>query len=65
MGFIELRDLPELEITRGIKAHAVTADTVTVQRDYFNFWFLFKHDDHSGFYNYSFYLCTKTRAKVD
>lgn len=30
MGFIELKDLPELEIANGIKAHAITADTVTV-----------------------------------
>ena len=30
MGFIELNKLPELEIAKGIKAHAVTADTVTV-----------------------------------
>ena len=30
MGFVELKDLPELEIANGIKAHAVTTDTVTV-----------------------------------
>ncbi len=30
MGFVELRNLPELEIAKGIKAYAVTADTVTV-----------------------------------
>lgn len=30
MGFVELKDLPELEIAKGIKAHAVTTDTVTV-----------------------------------
>ncbi len=30
MGFIELKDLPELEIAKGIKAHAVTTDTVTI-----------------------------------
>lgn len=30
MGFVELKDLPELEVAKGIKAHAVTADTVTV-----------------------------------
>lgn len=30
MGFIELKDLPELEIASGIKAHVVTADTVSV-----------------------------------
>ena len=30
MGFIELKDLPELEIAKGIKARTVTADTVTV-----------------------------------
>lgn len=30
MGFVELKDLPELEIAKGIKAHAVNSDTVTV-----------------------------------
>ena len=30
MGFVELKDLNELEIARGIKAYAVTADTLTV-----------------------------------
>ena len=30
MGFVELKDLPELEIAKGIKAYAITADTVTV-----------------------------------
>ena len=30
MGFVELKDLPELEIAKGIRAHAVTAETVTV-----------------------------------
>ncbi len=30
MPFVELKDLPHLEIAKGIKAHAVTADTVTV-----------------------------------
>ena len=30
MAFIELKDLPELEIAKGITAHAVTADTVSV-----------------------------------
>ncbi len=30
MGFVELKDLPELEIANGIRAYAVTADTVTV-----------------------------------
>ena len=30
MGFVELKDLPELEIAKGINAHAVTTDTVTV-----------------------------------
>lgn len=30
MGFLELRNLPELEIAKGIKANAITADTVTV-----------------------------------
>jgi quercetin dioxygenase-like cupin family protein len=30
MGFVELKELPELEIAKGISAYAVTADTVTV-----------------------------------
>ena len=30
MGFVELKDLPELEIANGIRAYAVTADTITV-----------------------------------
>jgi len=30
MPFVELKDLPYLEIAKGIKAYAVTADTVTV-----------------------------------
>ncbi len=30
MGFIQLKDLPELEITKGIKAHAITTDTISV-----------------------------------
>jgi quercetin dioxygenase-like cupin family protein len=30
MGFVELKDLPELEIAKGIKANAVTTDTITV-----------------------------------
>ncbi len=30
MAFVELKDLPELEISKGIKAKAVTTDTVTV-----------------------------------
>jgi quercetin dioxygenase-like cupin family protein len=30
MRFVKLVDLPELEIAKGIKAYAVTADTVTV-----------------------------------
>ena len=30
MGFVELSDLPELKIANGIRAYAVTADTVTV-----------------------------------
>ena len=30
MGFIELSVLPELEIAKGIRAHVVTTDTVTV-----------------------------------
>ena len=30
MGFVEIKNLPELEIARGIKGRAVTTDTVTV-----------------------------------
>jgi len=30
MGFVELKKLPELEIANGIKAYAITADSVTV-----------------------------------
>ncbi len=30
MGFIDLQDLPELEIAKGIRANAVTTDSVTV-----------------------------------
>ena len=30
MGLVKLNELPELEIADGIKAHAVTANTVTV-----------------------------------
>ena len=30
MGFVELKNLPELEIAKGIKAKSVTSDTVTV-----------------------------------
>jgi len=30
MGFVKIKDLPELEITKGIRAHAVTTDTISV-----------------------------------
>ena len=30
MGFVELKNLPELEIAKGIKANAVNTDTLTV-----------------------------------
>ena len=30
MGFVTIKDLPELEITKGIRAHAVTTDTISV-----------------------------------
>ncbi len=30
MGYFEVKDLPELEIADGIRAHVVTTDTITV-----------------------------------
>ncbi len=30
MGFLKIKDLPELEIAEGITAHAVTTDTISV-----------------------------------
>jgi len=30
MGFVKISDLPELEIAKGIRAHAVTTDTISV-----------------------------------
>jgi quercetin dioxygenase-like cupin family protein len=30
MGFVKIKDLPELEIAKGIKARAVTTDTISV-----------------------------------
>jgi len=30
MGFVETKDLPELEIAKGIKANVVTTDTISV-----------------------------------
>ena len=30
MGFVALKNLPELEIAKGIRAYAVTTDTITV-----------------------------------
>ena len=30
MGFVKIKDLPELEMAKGIKAHAVTTDTISV-----------------------------------